>query len=113
VKNDRFEWLHQERARVAPEGTGARYVRYQLRQYYLRSVGIAVATLPVFLIMDKLPARSDGHLQPIPVFVLGLGTLAAGIVALRSGARRYLVGWWAGWTAIGFGALLALMSALV
>jgi hypothetical protein len=113
MEPDRFEWLHQEQARVARKGTGRQFVQYQLRQHYLRSAGIFGVMLPLILILAKLPTQPVGSLKPLPLLVLGLSTLTIGAVALWAGASRHLVGWWAGWTAIGFGALLAIGSALV
>jgi hypothetical protein len=113
MKPDRFEWLHQEKSRVAREGTGRQFVQYQIRQHYLRSIGIFGVMLPVILIMTKLPTQTEGPLKPLPLLFVGLGTVTIGAVGLLTGARRCLVGWWAVSTAISFGVLLAVGSALV
>jgi hypothetical protein len=113
MEPDRFEWLHQEQARVARGGTGRQFVQNQLRQNFLRGAGINLVILPVILIAAKLPRQLNGPVEPLPLLVLGLSTLAIGAGALWAGAGRHRVGWWAAWTAIGLGVFLAVGSALV
>jgi len=113
MKPNRYEWLHQERARVAREGTGHQFVTYQLRRHYLRSLGIAGVMLPLITALTKLPTQPTGAVRSFPLLVLALATIIIGVFTLRSGISRHLAGWWAGWTAVGFGALLILASLLV
>lgn len=113
MQRDRFEWLRAEQARTAVEGTGASYVRYQLKRHYLRCAGFFGVMVPLVLVISVLPRQPDGPTKPLPLLVLGVCALVAGTISLRSRVKSSLVGWWAGWTAVAVGVFAILMSAVL
>lgn len=112
MKPNRFEWLDQERERVAREGTGVRYVGYVYAQYLKRSSGMALAMLPIMFVIQALPHTPDGPVQPYAALITGVVLAAFSILMLRLMKPSGLVFSWALWTTFGMGCL-ALLTGLL
>lgn len=112
MKPNRFEWLDEERQRVAWEGTGARYVSYLFAQNAKRSNGIALAMLPIIFILQALPRTPGGPVEPRALLLAGIVLAAFSIVGLRWLKPARLVSKWALWTTFGMGCLVLLMGLL-
>jgi hypothetical protein len=112
MKPNRFEWLDEERQRVAREGTGARYVGYVYALHSKRSGGMMLAMLPIIFIIQALPQTPDGPVEPRAALLTGIVLAASSIVALRCLKPAGLVSKWALWTTLGMGCLMILMGLL-
>lgn len=108
MKPNRFEWLGQERERVAREGTGAQYVSYVSTRYLKRSGGMSLAVLLIFFIAAALPLSSDGVPKPLPVLVTGIVLTALSTTILRSLRPAGLMLKSGLWTTVCFGSLMIL-----
>ncbi|THG39121.1 hypothetical protein [Sphingomonas olei] len=106
MKPDRYEWLHEERERVAREGTGARYVGYVYAQHLKRSGGMMLAMLPIIFIIQALPQTPAGPVQPRAALVTGIVLAALASAAFRWLKPAGLVPKWALWTTLGMGCLM-------
>ncbi len=112
MKPNRFEWLDEERKRVAREGTGARYVGYVYAQHLKRSGGMMLAMLPIIFIIQALPQTPDGPVEPRAALVTGLALTALSATTLRWLKPAGLILNWGLWTTLGMGCLMILMGLL-
>lgn len=113
MKPNRFEWLDQERERVAREGTGAQYVSYVYTRYSKRSAGMALAVILIFSLLGKLPLSSEGTPEPLPVLVTGIVLAALSTMILRRLRPAGLMLKSGLWTTVGFGSLLTVAGLLL
>lgn len=112
MKPDRYEWLNEERERVAREGTGVRYVGHVYAQHLKRSGGMMLAMLPIIFIIQALPQTPNGPVQPRAALVTGIVLTALASAALRWLKPAGLMSKWATWTTLGMGWLMFLMGLL-
>jgi hypothetical protein len=112
MNHNRYEWLEQERERLAREGTGARYVGYVYAQHLKRSGGIMLAMLLIIFILEALPQTPEGPVQPCAALIAGMVLAASSVASLRWLSPTGLVTIWALRTTFGMGCLMLLVGLL-
>ena len=112
MKPNRFEWLEQERERVAREGTGARYVGYVYARHLKRSGGMMLALLPIIFIIQALPQNPDGPVEPRAALMTGIVLAALSAITLRWLKPAGLMSNWGLWTTLAMGCLMILIGLL-
>jgi hypothetical protein len=78
--------------------------------HFKRMAGLWVASAIAFIVIEWLPRAPEGHTQPLPLLVAGVGVSLSSVSALIWLKPRSLASKWALGSGLGFGVVLALAS---
>lgn len=85
-------------------------VRSSFLDHYKRTVGMAVGTLPLLLVVERLPRTSQGIPESHPLFLVSAGFASGALVALICLKPKRLAARWMVYSTLGTGIFMTFMA---